>query len=73
MPQFDLFSFFVQIFWLFTGSYIFYLVYLKSVLKTSAESFKLREKMKSFIVNISKEINVTYLYNTITKFTIKQI
>jgi hypothetical protein len=71
MPQFDLFSFFVQIFWLFIASYIFYLVYLKFVLKNAAESFKLREKIKSFIINISKEINATYLYNKITKFTIR--
>jgi hypothetical protein len=71
MPQFDLFSFFVQIFWLFIASYIFYLVYLKFVIKNSAESLKLREKIKAFIVNISSGINVTYLYNKITKFTIK--
>jgi len=69
MPQFDLFSFFVQIFWFFFASAVFYLVYLKFILKNSSEAFKLREKIKLFIFNISKKIQITYLYNKITKFT----
>jgi hypothetical protein len=47
MPQFDFFSFFVQIFWLCIFSCIFYLLYLKFPVAKSAEAIKMRGKLLS--------------------------
>jgi hypothetical protein len=48
MPQFDFFSFFVQIIWLTIGSFCFYLMYLKFFLKNSSEAIKIRQKVSIF-------------------------
>jgi len=48
MPQFDFFSFFVQIIWLTIGSFGFYLMYLKFFLRNSSETIKIRRKVSNF-------------------------
>jgi F0F1-type ATP synthase membrane subunit b/b' len=68
MPQFDFFSFFVQIFWLTIGSFVFYLVYLKLVIKNSSEVIKMRQKINSFIVKAKENNNSSFLYNTVLDF-----
>ncbi len=68
MPQFDFFSFFVQIFWLTVGSFVFYLVYLKLVIKNSSEVIKMRQKINSFIVKAKENNNSSFLYNTVLDF-----
>lgn len=45
MPQFDFFSFFVQIFWLCIFSFVFYFFYLKYPIVKSAEAIKMRGKL----------------------------
>lgn len=68
MPQFDFFSFFVQIFWLTIGSFVFYLVYLKLVIKNSSEVIKMRQKINSFIVKAKESNNSSFLYNTVLDY-----
>jgi hypothetical protein len=68
MPQFDFFSFFVQIFWLTVGSFVFYLVYLKLVIKNSSEVIKMRQKINSFIVKSKENNNSSFLYNTVLDY-----
>ena len=68
MPQFDFFSFFVQIFWLTVGSFVFYLVYLKLVIKNSSEVIKMRQKINSFIVKSKENNNSAFLYNTVLDY-----
>jgi F0F1-type ATP synthase membrane subunit b/b' len=68
MPQFDFFSFFVQIFWLTIGSFVFYLVYLKLIIKNSSEVIKMRQKINSFIVKAKENNNSSFLYNTVLDY-----
>ena len=68
MPQFDFFSFFVQIFWLTIGSFICYLVYLKLILKNSSEVIKMRQKLTSFIIEAKENNSSSFLYNTIIRY-----
>lgn len=72
MPQFDFFSFFVQIFWLSVFSCIFYLVYLKLPLKNSSEVIKFREKIKTGFSGLDKQVEISFLYNNILKYTLKK-
>lgn len=46
MPQFDFFSFFVQIFWLLVGTCLLHLIYLKMVLFQISRAVKTRAKLK---------------------------
>jgi len=48
MPQFDFFSFFVQIFWVTIAAISFYLFYLKFFLKNLGEVIKFRQKTLDF-------------------------
>ena len=48
MPQFDFFSFFVQIFWLVIAACVFHLLYLKLALVRLSQVIKMREKLKAF-------------------------
>jgi len=73
MPQFDFFSFFVQIFWLSIASCLFYLIYLKSPLKNASEAAKMRTKIKTFTSEINKKVNVKFLYNSVILFSQKKI
>lgn len=68
MPQFDFFSFFVQIFWLTIGSLSFYLIYLKYILKNSSEVIKMRHKIKAFNASMKKGENSSPLYHTVIRF-----
>ncbi len=68
MPQFDFFSFFVQIFWLTVGSFVFYLVYLKLIIKNSSEVIKMRQKINSFTVKMKEANNSSFLYNSIIDY-----
>lgn len=45
MPQFDFFSFFVQLVYLTISACGFYLIYLKYFLKNTCEAIKIREKI----------------------------
>ena len=68
MPQFDFFSFFVQIFWLTVGSFVFYLVYLKLILKNSSEVIKMRQKINFFNQKMKEDNNPSSLYNSIIEY-----
>ncbi len=68
MPQFDFFSFFVQIFWLTIGSLSFYLIYLKYILKNSSEVIKMRNKINAFILSMKKGDNSSPLYHTVIRY-----
>lgn len=68
MPQFDFYSFLVMIFWLILGIVVFYLVYLKLVLKNTAEVIKMRQKIKSRINELEVPNKVSMLYDTVMKF-----
>lgn len=72
MPQFDFFSFFVQIFWLTIGSFIFYLVYLKLVIKNSSEVIKMRQRLVVFIAKVNELSGSSFLYDTVLKFFFKK-
>jgi hypothetical protein len=69
MPQFDFYSFFVQIFWFSLISTIFYLIYLKFPLKHISQSLKLRLKIQKFASLIQLKSNL--LYNNIIYFSQK--
>jgi hypothetical protein len=69
MPQFDFYSFFVQIFWFSLISTIFYLIYLKFPLKHISQSLKLRLKIQKFASLIQLKSN--FLYNNIIYFSQK--
>jgi hypothetical protein len=64
MPQFDFFSFFVQIFWLSLFTNILYLVYLKLPLNNSSRVLKLRNKLKLFAIDSKIQSKKTFLYNS---------
>ena len=64
MPQFDFFSFFVQIFWLSLFTNILYLVYLKLPLNNSSRVLKLRNKLKLFAIDSKVQSKKTFLYNS---------
>ncbi len=68
MPQFDFFSFFVQIFWLTIGSFVFYLVYLKLVIKNSSEVIKMRKKINSFTLKMKETNSSSVLYNAVIRY-----
>ena len=68
MPQFDFFSFFVQIFWLTVGSFVFYLVYLKLILKNTAQVIKMRQKINSFIIKMKEQKSTSFIYNSTLVF-----
>jgi len=68
MPQFDFFSFFVQIFWLTVGSLSFYLIYLKYILKNSSEVIKMRNKINAFNLSMKQGDNSSPLYHTVIRY-----
>ena len=74
MPQFDFFSFFVQIFWLTVGSLSFYLIYLKYILKNSSEVIKMRHKIKAFNASMKKDEknSSSALYDTVLSYFFKK-
>ncbi len=75
MPQFDFFSFFVQVFWLTVGAFTFYLIYLKYVIAPSAASQKMNKKLISFIKERKTEEKVksSVLYETVLAYFIKHL
>lgn len=64
MPQFDFFSFFVQIFWLAFFSCIFYLIYLKMPLNNSSQVLKMRSKLKAFTSKANNKNKNNFIYNS---------
>lgn len=64
MPQFDFFSFFVQIFWLSIFSCLFYLMYLKMPLQNSSQVFKMRAKLRAFALKTGHKTKGNFIYNT---------
>lgn len=68
MPQFDFFSFFVQIFWFSTFSFLIYLIYLKSPLKSCSEAVKIRSKLKSFLTGEKKTSSSISYYSIALRF-----
>ena len=68
MPQFDFFSFFVQIFWFSIFTFLFYLMYLKMPLKNSSQAFKMRTKLKAFAGTKNKN---NFIYNKIAPYLFK--
>jgi hypothetical protein len=75
MPQFDFFSFFVQVFWLTVGAITFYLVYLKYILKSNAESNKMNQRLINYIRERKTEEKVksSELYETVLGYFIKHL
>ncbi len=75
MPQFDFFSFFVQVFWLTVGAITFYLVYLKYILKSNAESNKMNQRLINYIRERKTEEKVksSVLYETVLAYFIKHL
>lgn len=57
MPQFDFFSFFVQLFWLTLGNLTFYLIYTRYIAANLSRVIKMRAKLKkssAFLTDKSK-------------------
>lgn len=75
MPQFDFFSFFVQVFWLTVGAITFYLVYLKYVIKSNAESVKMNQRLVDYIKERKTEekLKPSELYETVLRYFIKHL
>jgi hypothetical protein len=69
MPQFDFYSFFVQIFWFSLACSIFYFIYLKFPLKNISQSLKLRLKIQKLASLIQLKPN--FLYSSIIYFSQK--
>jgi hypothetical protein len=68
MPQFDFFSFFVQVFWFSVGSFVLYLVYLMLVLKNTAQVIKMRQKINYFVNKIKENKSTAFIYNSTLEF-----
>lgn len=70
MPQFDFFSFFVQIHWLVLGSFGLYILYTKYFIVNSGKILKIRKKIKQFNLLLSSYGPASFnAYNfLITKF-----
>jgi hypothetical protein len=68
MPQFDFFSFFVQIFWFSIARCVFYLIYLKMPINNSSQVIKMRNKLKVFTSNSSAGLKKGFIYNSATSF-----
>lgn len=68
MPQFDFFSFFVQIFWLTLGSCIFYLIYLKMPINNLSQALKMRTKLKAFGLKAADKSKKNFIYNKAVSF-----
>lgn len=75
MPQFDFFSFFVQVIWLTIGIFTFYLIYLKYVIKSNSEKGKMTKKLSDFIKERKTEEKVkpSALYETVMAAFIKHL
>jgi len=70
MPQFDFFSFYTQIFWIYIFICVFYLIYLKFLIKSLSELFSTRiQLLKSRIIFSGKEFKVSekffYFYQNV--------
>jgi hypothetical protein len=64
MPQFDFFSFFVQIFWFSSFASLFYLIYLKMPITHSSQVIKMRSKLKTFATKSCVKSNTGFIYNS---------
>jgi hypothetical protein len=75
MPQFDIFSLFVQVFYTILGFSIFFLLYKFYVIKSVSEVIKLRKNFVELLVLMHKnKINSKSnkkIYNTALKFSSK--
>lgn len=49
MPQFDFFSFFVQIFWLVISACLFHLIYLRLGVAQLSAALKMRKKLYAHV------------------------
>jgi len=70
MPQFDFFSFFVQIFWLLIGVCLLHLLYLKFLMSGTSNVMKMRDRLNAARINSLKLIKTktSVLYDTIIKW-----
>lgn len=68
MPQFDFFSFFVQIFWLSIFACSFYLIYLKMPLNNSSQVLKMRAKLRAFSSKAANKNKNNFIYNSAIAF-----
>lgn len=68
MPQFDFFSFFVQIFWISISSCFFYLIYLKLPISYSSQVIKMRKKLKNFASETGIDKKNNFIYNSVISF-----
>lgn len=64
MPQFDMFTFFVQVFWLTAALAVFFFNFLKSVLPVMFFGLKFRIKLLvTFSKLLAKKLKATLLSN----------
>jgi len=68
MPQFDFFSFFVQIFWLSISSCLFYLIYLKMPINNSSQVSKMRSKLRLLASKTNNQAKTSFIYNAVVSF-----
>jgi len=65
MPQFDFFSFFVQLFWLILGIFAFYYFCLSEYIAKTGAIEKLRQKTFAITAKANAKIKSTALYEKI--------
>jgi hypothetical protein len=71
MPQFDFFSFFVQIFWFTCGCISCYLIYKKLMAKNTSEVLKIRQKLVALIRKAFESKHSSFFIYNIIKFVSK--
>jgi hypothetical protein len=67
MPQFDIASFFTQVFWLFLLMLTLYLIYLVYLSKNLGEVDKIRGKILAFVEKMKQKIKKSDMYNRVIK------
>lgn len=70
MPQFDFFSFFVQILWLSMFSCTFYLIYLKLTITNTSRVLKMRKKLSLILIKSRSSSKNNFIYNKAMSFLI---
>lgn len=71
MPQFDFFSFFVQLFWLTLGNLTFYLIYTRYIAANISRIIKMRAKLKkssAFLIDKNKEKKYVGYYDLVVRY-----
>lgn len=67
MPQFDIFSFAINVFYFFIGVIFFYIIFPYYYLIFLAEVRKMRSKLLNFAIVMKNKIQSSDLYNKVLK------